>query len=249
MSHRAVICCFLLLTLLPSFALSGSAANAPSNLPLIAIADVRPWGYNDNGQPAGLLTTLTQRLLSEVDIEARVELRPYVRAIQGIADGSVDMAYLFADPNATHNAISLGIVVESFSLLTVLATPEHSNPALDDFAQRSIAYVRGTYYGEAFAESPAHKVGVEDGAQALALLQRGRVDAVVTTDQALYNALRRLNVASTDVRSVILSSNQVGHLYLSPHSPFQHLATPLRLALDQLREQGYLERLFHTPAP
>lgn len=242
-----VLCVLAALLTLPLNLTADTTANPLSAPPFFAIADVWPWGYNDNGQPAGLLVTLTDRLLAEVALEARVELRPHLRAINGIADGTVDFAYLFADPTLNSEAISLGIIIESFTLLTVLASTSADAPELNDFIGRRVGYIRGTYYGEAFAELDAMKIPAEDGAQALLLLQRGRVDAIVTTDQTVHNAADRLGVARNQLNSTVIIRSQVGHLYLSHLSPYRHLAEPLRRAMNHLREEGFLQQLFNLP--
>ena len=239
-----------LLAALLTFSLNSTAdatTDRSSELPFFAIADVWPWGYDDDGQPAGLLVTLTDRLLLEAELEARVELRPHLRAINGIADGTADFAYLFAAPTLNPDAISLGIIIESFTLLTVLAVPAQGTPELDDFVGRRVGFIRGTYYGEVFAEFDAIKIPAEDGAHALQLLQRGRVDAIVTTDQAVYNAAQRLGITADQFHSSVITRTQVGHLYLSHLSPYQPYAEPLRQALDRLREAGFLQQLFNLP--
>ncbi|MFY0664871.1 MAG: transporter substrate-binding domain-containing protein [Natronospirillum sp.] len=244
-----VLCLLAALLTLPLNLTADTAANRSSELPLFAIADVWPWGYSDDGKPSGLLVTLTDRLLAEAALDARVELRPHLRAINGIADGTADFAYLFADPTLNPDAISLAIIIESFTLLTVLASPSRDAPELKDFVGRRVGYIRGTYYGEAFAELDAIKIPAEDGAQALQLLQRGRVDAIITTDQAVYNAADLLGIARSQLSSTVLIRSQVGHLYLSHLSPYGHLAEPLRHALNHLREDGFLQQLFNLPQP
>lgn len=242
---------FMLAALLsiPASVTAEPANDRPSDLPLFAIADVWPWGYDDDGQPAGLLITLTDRLLAEAGLNARVELRPHLRAINGIADGMVDFAYLFADPALNPNAISLGTILESFAVLTVMVSPDIGEPTLADYEGRRVGYIRGTYYGEEFAALDAIKMPAEDGAQALLMLQRGRVDAIVTTDHAVYSAANRMSIALDQLQSSVLVRSQVGHLYLSHLSPYGHLAEPLRKALDHLRYEGFLQQLFNLPHP
>lgn len=216
--------------------------------PIWAIADVWPWGYTDREMPQGLLVRLTEHLMAQTGIDAQVVVRPYVRTLKGLNEGSIDLAYAFTNPASAPDLINLGTIVNSATLLTTLSDPGSPAPMLEHFYGRPVGYIRGTYYGEEFEQAEQIiKVPAEDAAQVMLLLARGRVDAVVTTEQAVFYGAPRLGIPAERLNSSVLRASQTGYLYGSPHSDFRDQFANIAQSLDALHLNGELERLFQPP--
>lgn len=233
----------------PSWANDSNSANPASKLPVWAIADVWPWGYTEQELPQGLLVRLTEHLMARSGVDAHIIVRPYVRTLQGLADGNIDLAYAFTDPTSAPTLINLGAIVNSATLLTTLSEPSSPPPVLTDFIGKPVGYIRGTYYGEEFAQNEQIiKVPAEDAAQVMLLLARGRVDAVVTTEQAVYYAAPRMGIPAERLNSQIIRVAQTGYLYGSPHSAFRDQFDVVAQSLSVLRSNGELEKIFQISA-
>lgn len=216
---------------------------------IFATADVWPWGFpGPDGKPAGTLVRFTDRLAAIADLPLSNELRPHRRAIVELAAGSADFAVLFESPENNR----IGIPVETLLTLRVIMAgrPGEDTPlSIDAMSGKEVAYIRGSYYGEAFAgNEDIIKVPVAGLDQALEMLKLGRVDAVVASDQALYRTLKARNIPRNELRTDVVIAEQRAHLYMSRKARFPELQEPVRQAMAQMRETGELDAIFRlTP--
>lgn len=215
---------------------------------IFATADVWPWGFRGpDDQPDGTLIRFTDRLAAIANLPLTNELRPHRRAIVELASGSVDFAVLFESPE--NNAI--GIPVERLLTVRVIMAGragEDTPLSIEAMSGREVAFIRGTYYGEAFARNEQIiKVPVAGLDQALEMLKLGRVDAIVASDQALYQTLSAREIPLSQLRTDVVISEQNAHLYMSRKARYPELLEPVRQAMIQMRETGELDAIFRLP--
>lgn len=236
----------LLLTF--SVPLSADSGDPPDSVARFAIAEVWPWGYrDDSGRAAGTIAEFFDRIAAVANVTVQSNLRPHRRAIQELTSGEADFVMLFESPSVANHGRLVANVVVTEILLAGLA--DRTRPlALDAMRGDSIAFIRGTYYGEAF-ENATHlqKVPVNDLAQAIDMLMLGRVDAVIASDQAFYHTLQAkdLSVEAFELDTVVARQN--GNLYMSRNSRHPGLYEPIREAVQQLIEDGEVSRIFALP--
>lgn len=215
---------------------------------VFAIPEVWPWGYEGRyGQPAGTLVNLAHRLVAIADVPLVYELRPHRRAISELLQGQVDFVVLFQSPEVEAGAIDLGTVVQTKILLTALKDSPF-DLTLEGLGGQSVAFINGTYYGEAFANAPQiRKFPVRDIFQALEMLKLGRVSAILCSDQALFHTLHALHMSLDDFRIDVFRNGQEGRLYMAKEAAHPELREPITRALNQLRADGELAYIFRLP--
>lgn len=224
-------------------------AQAPDSPRLVfATAEVWPWGFQGpEGEPAGTLIQVTDRIAAVTALPLFNELRPHRRAIVELASGSADFAVLFESP--ANNAIA--IPVETLLTVRVILAGRAGEDyplSLEGLAGREVAYIRGTYYGEDFARNDRIiKVPVASLHQALEMLRLGRVDAIVASDQALYRTLNAQGLDDTDLRTDVVIARQKAYLYMSRKARHPELFEPVRQAVRQMRDAGELDAIFRLP--
>ncbi|WP_148863251.1 substrate-binding periplasmic protein [Marinobacter fonticola] len=238
----------ILSALLPLSTAAETETGATPQSAIFAIPAVWPWGYRDrHGEPAGSLVQLAHRLVAIADVPIDYELRPHRRAVAEIVQGRSDFVVLFENPAIDSAAFDLGVVVQTEVLLTARADSE-TELSMEGLAGQTVAFVSGTYYGEVFRQADKiEKVPVRDVFQALEMLKRGRVSAVLCSDQALYHTLKSLDLPYQNFRMNVFRKGQEGHLYMSRKAMHPELREPLADALEQLRQTGELESIFHLP--
>ncbi|RRJ84817.1 substrate-binding periplasmic protein [Aestuariirhabdus litorea] len=236
--------------LLSLFLLLGPLVSGGLHADSIAVATttVKPWGYLDNeGAPQGLLSQFIRELEDHSGLPMNNTLEPYPRVIQEIKSGKADIAVLLKSPESDKFAIDLGEVVKTSTIFIALAgTPPIDT--LDALIGSRVGHIRGSKYGTEFDDHPSiHRVPVSDVAQGLRMLRQGRIEALASTDYSLFYTLRELHIDPGLLTQLISLKSNSGHLYLSRRSPKQELREPLQQALEQMRSNGVLQRLFAKP--
>ncbi|WP_162628825.1 substrate-binding periplasmic protein [Marinobacter bohaiensis] len=215
---------------------------------IFAIPEVWPWGYAGRyGSPEGSLVDLAHQLVTRADLPVKYELRPHRRAITELLRGEVDFVVLFESPRLADEAIDLGPVVTTRAIMTGLRSSDVVL-TLEGLRGKPVAFVHGTYYGEAFARAQGiHKFAVRDIFQALEMLKLGRVSAILCSDQAIYHTLASLDLSPEDFRMRNFRAGQEGHLYMSRRALHPELEDEMRAALESLRQDGTLDSIFALP--
>lgn len=215
---------------------------------IFVTADVWPWGYTDDqGQPAGMLPRFTSRVAAVANVPVINELRPHRRAITELQSGETDFVVLFQSPVTDAAGVRVVNVVTVEILLAGMAGSEYPL-TIEGLAGRSIGYIRGTYYGEAFEhDRNVNKVPVNSLEQAIDMLRLGRLDAVVASDQAYYHTLKAMKLSVDDFRSDTVINEQQAFLYMSRKAHNPQLFRVIQKAALQMRENGELDEIFRLP--
>lgn len=233
------------------FVPSVSSAEGQGRLDGVAVfatPQVWPWGYEtDTGDPAGTISEFVDLIAAVANVPVVNSLRPHRRAVQELETGEADFITLFESPSADLAGRKVATLVITEILLAAPADQGAPQP-LEQMDGESVAFIRGTYYGEAFENAGhVHKVPVNDLAQGIDMLLLGRVDAVIASDQALYHTLRAMGLSPQDFRTDTVVARQRGNLYMSRKSPRPELYEPIREAVEQLIREGEAERIFALP--
>ncbi len=227
---------------------SAAAGDIPEKV-IFAIADVWPWAYEDNqGNPRGSLVEVANRLseLSGVPVESRI--RPVRRAVNELHSGDAHFSILFQSPAQDRDAINVAPVVRFNIMLTALADTAYPL-SLDALAGKRVAFIRGTYLGQAFERNDrVQKVPVTHVSQAIELLTRGRVSAILTSDHALYRTSEAMRLPIDLLRSDRHVPGQLGTLYMSRKSQRPDVAEKFRKAIAEMSATNELKEIFFGKA-
>ncbi|MDI9245019.1 transporter substrate-binding domain-containing protein [Marinobacter sp. CHS3-4] len=222
-----------------------SLAESDTKPVTFAIADVWPWAYEDQrGKPSGSLVDVMRRLSELTDVPVEPRLRPVRRAISELKNGHINFSILFQSPDLDRQAVNLGKVVQANILLA--ATAETDYPlTLESLSGKSVAYIRGTYLGEAFEQNTeVVKVPVTLISQAIDLLSIGRISAILASDHAILKALEAMGLSSDVLRYNKHVPGQSGVLYMSGKAQRSDAAMKFREAIALMDENGELNRIF-----
>ncbi|MDX1635896.1 MAG: transporter substrate-binding domain-containing protein [Marinobacter sp.] len=244
---RPMLLVFACVTLLADAAASEESVSSQQRLHF-ATAEVWPWGYlGADGEPAGTLVEFANRIAAIVNLPLMNELRPHRRAIAELASGTADFVVLFDSPTAE----AAGIRVDKLLTMSIVIAgrADETYPlTLSGLAGREVAYIRGSYYGEAFArDENIIKVPVDALAQGLEMLRLRRVDAVVSSDQALYRTLEAQGLPASEFRQGLVVGEQSASLFMSRNARFPELLEPVRQAMGRMRKTGELDSIFRLP--
>ncbi|MEX0603772.1 MAG: transporter substrate-binding domain-containing protein [Marinobacter sp.] len=242
--------CAAALLFLSSFVLQAgeSAFYNPLSPAIFVTPDVWPWGFtNDEGQPAGMLPRFTSRVAAIANVPVINELRPHRRATTELQSGETDFVVLFQSPVTDAAGVRVVNVVTVEILLAGVAGSRYPL-TIDGLAGKSVGYIRGTYYGEAFErDREIVKVPVNSLEQAIEMLKLGRLDAMVASDQLFYHTLEAMKLAIDEFRTDTVINEQKAFLYMSRKAQNPQLFKAIRQAAVQMRENGELEEIFRLP--
>ncbi|MET4028173.1 ABC-type amino acid transport substrate-binding protein [Marinobacter sp. MBR-99] len=222
----------------------GSSADTAA---LFAIPDVWPWGFqDDNGHLQGSLIELTDRLSELSGVAIRAQLLPLRRVILDVTRGRAEFAFLFQSPDLDENTIPVDTVLQLNLMLMAMRDTDFPL-TLEGLASKRVGYVRGTYLGEAFkADEAVLKVPVYNIRQAIDMVLLGRISAVLASDHNIATTIDAYDFPEEEFRLQEHVKGQKARLYMSPSSGNPEHARLFKEALQHMRENGELERIFQT---
>jgi ABC-type amino acid transport substrate-binding protein len=215
-----------------------------------SIPDVWPWAYEDgDGELHGSLIDVARRLSDKTGIPVVPRLRPLRRAIVELQAGAVNFSILFQNPKLDIEAVNVSSVTQVNILLAAKAESDYPL-TLDELKGKRVAYIRGTYLGEAFERNEeVEKVPVGAISQAVELLSLGRISAILASDHNIYRTLSSQNLS----RDLLRYSEHVpglnGTLYMSRIASRPEAARKFGAAVKQMEADGELHQIFYGKAP
>ena len=218
------------------------AESAPATF---SIPDVWPWAYESaNGEQRGSLIDLANRLAELSGIPVKTKLRPLRRVILEIMSGQAGFTFLFGSPELDEEAVAVGKAIDVNLLLLALAPTDYPLD-LRSLANQRVAYIRGTYLGEAFEyDTDVLKVPVSSVGQAVEMLMMGRISAILASD---HNILRTIQLHGLKFRHFRYQQHVEGQpavLYRSATGGDPVHAEKFAAALEVMAQSGELEQIF-----
>jgi ABC-type amino acid transport substrate-binding protein len=222
----------------------GSSADAAA---LFAIPDVWPWGYKDDqGEIQGSLIELINRLSELSGVPIRKQLLPLRRVILDVTRGRAEFAFLFQSPDLDENTVPVDTVLQLNLMLMAMRDADFPL-TLDGLAGKRVGYVRGTYLGESFkADEAVLKVPVYNIRQAIEMLMLERISAVLASDHNIAMTIDAYDFPAEEFREQEHVKGQKARLYMSPISGNPEHARLFKEALQHMRDNGELQRIFQT---
>jgi len=210
-----------------------------------ALPEVRPWAYEDpDGTMRGSLVEVVTRLSELKGIPVEPRIRPVNRALLELRSGYVNFSIMPKSPTLDAEAINIGPLVDIKFVLVALADTGYSL-TLEALEGQPVAYIRGTYLGEAFEQNEkVDKVPVAEVSQAVEMLSLGRVSAFMTIDPAIFSVLRAKGLKPDYLRYNIQAVGQAGSLYMSRGAQRPDVAEKFQEAISQMEESNELSRIF-----
>jgi ABC-type amino acid transport substrate-binding protein len=194
----------------------------------------------------GSLIELINRLSELSGVPIRAQLLPLRRVILDVTRGRADFAFLFQSPDLDESTIPIDTVLQINLMLMTMHDADFPL-TLEGLAGKRVGYVRGTYLGESFkADEAVLKVPVYNIRQAIDMLMLGRISAVLASDHNIAMTIDAYNFPREDFRLQEHVKGQNGRLYMSPVSGNPEHARLFKGALQKMRDNGELQRIFQT---
>lgn len=222
---------------------------SPGEAVIFSIPDVWPWAYeDDDGKFRGGLVEVAHRLSEISGVPVSPQLRPLRRAIVELRSGHANFTILFQSPELDNEAINVATIIRVNILLAAMADTAYPL-TLADLKGMKVAYIRGTYLGDAFErDTEVAKVPVNAIRQAVELLSMGRISAILASEHNLRKTLSAEGLSPSMLRYSVHVPEQVGALYMSRVSSLPDVALKFKDAIATMNADGELNRIFYGEA-
>jgi polar amino acid transport system substrate-binding protein len=160
----------------------------------IETISVAPFGFTgSDGKPTGMMFEISNRIAEEAQLNYTNEIIPYARTIFDLNIGKADFVLRFSNDELPAIAVPLVSVITMPTIILFRADSQFKS--LNDLTNKIVGVVRGGKFAEDFDNNTAiHKVQVNDYAQMLRLLMRGRIDACIGSNVGLYYNAKQLGI-------------------------------------------------------
>ncbi len=230
-----------LITILLFFYSLALSAQEASLLQVRTIA-ISPYGIESEAQLSGIYFDLTNLLLNQAKIDREHYIYPYARIIHELKAGKTDLTIMF-------KYAELAPYVEYIFPLpplknVVVGRKEQPLYSINQLNGKTIAYLRGANFSDEIDKNiKINKYRVNDFSQAISMLEKGRVDAIIGPLEPIYSAAKRLNLSKSFFGQPLIVSERIPWLQLSKKSIHKGSITKLKKEISALIEQGELARL------
>lgn len=208
-----------------------------------SLPEVAPWAQvNDEGEANGLLVDLVERLEEVSGLTLSYQIRPYPRVQRELERGEADFTLMFGFPEMENELQPSGRVISLRTL--VLGTRDTPDiDSLQDLNGKKVGYIRGAYYSERhLSHELLEQVPVRDFSHGMELLEHGRIAAMVCDEVAVLSQYEPGK--APPLRILMELDRAEGHLLFSRNSHKREALKKLSKALESLKTQGELDRIF-----
>lgn len=202
---------------------------------------VAPYGIDEDGSEQGVYFEFLELILQQLQLPYTQTVAPYARISKDLQSGKADITIMFRYPHLSgdvefiHPFPSLTNVVIGDVQLK-LSTPH-------DLLNKRVAYLRGARFSRAIDdEARIDKYFTLDIAQAVAMLAKNRVDAVIGPLSPILYAADELQIIDK-LGKPFAVSERTPWLQISKKSPLYNSKDTLRDITRQLMEAGQLTKL------
>ena len=217
------------------------SAQETSSLQIRTIA-ISPYGNESDGQLSGIYFDLLNLSLKHVAVNREHYIYPYARIMQELKTGKADLTIMFKYEE-------LAPYVEYIFPLpplenVVIGTKNQHFHSISDLHGKTIAYLRGANFSNKIDQSTnIHKYRVGDFSQAISMLEKGRVDAIIGPLEPIYSAAKKLNISKSFFGHPIIVSQRTPWLQISKKSIHKVSIAKLKKEMSILMRQGELASL------
>lgn len=235
----------LLMWVLPSHAEASGQVELKAGMPSFP-----PFAYprlNDSSR--GIAVRYLNMLSDKTGIQIRPVFLPYARTIQSLRRGELDFAVIFHNPQVSEAVDYVAKVSES-RVLVLPKTGIHLKQYEQLLSLQNIAVIRNASFEHRFDnDTRLKKYFVNDYRQALQMLHRGRVDAVVGSMSGLDYNSRTLGVGFETWGEPLALDNKEWWLHMSKASRHRELVPQLKAAVEALYQPYLFYSLYQQNTP
>ncbi|MCC5826711.1 transporter substrate-binding domain-containing protein [Alkalimonas sp.] len=202
----------------------------------------------------GLSIELARVLAKEAGCELTILQSPWRRSLQLIAQGQLDMiSHLSFSEQRQQDFHFIG--PHHLETVVLIGDPQRL-PALHKLEQLAswpkeflVAILNGAYYGEAFEQLTARTdfgptlVEIRSHEDKLALLDSGRVDAVLEDQSTLYHWQQTGQMEHRSYQQLLVVYQNPVYFGFSRHTISEQMAVQLDEAWQRLYQQGVLQQI------
>ena len=219
--------------------------------PLKALVfDFAPWGYLEDGRPAGLNVAVFEALSRESGLPIEPILMPYQRMLALLEAGEGDLAIFFTSPESQVIAHQIASV---YRLESVLLVRHDFNRAPDISGlppNLVVATARGVRIDTIFDQAQTYiNVPTNGGPHAARLLLSGRVESIAGPYRPLLLLVEAAGGSRDDVKIFKSITVNEGWLQMSKNSMRLALKDRITEAMARLEARGEIEPTVLTYIP
>jgi polar amino acid transport system substrate-binding protein len=226
-----------LLACLPGLAALAAGADETPVL-RAAVFHITPFGMVDaQGRYSGIFYDLMLMLAEECQLRFETTVVPYPRAMAMLAAGDTDLLMGIANAQILREALPVAFV--SNNEVLVIGRAGLRLASLHDLHGKTVAQIRGTDYGHAFMSDGAIRhYETSNQLQSMKMLHERRVDALIGTRIAVFQAMRELGIRREQLSASLRVQDTDMSLFLSRRRNEPALVDQLRKGVQALRAQG-----------
>jgi len=209
----------------------------------------------DEGKYVGALPDIMRMITSELNYDVKLQAMPIKRLLKSLEAGRLDVVIgLFKrqerEVYADYLSLPIGWVCANIFVPALPNQKISGSPA--SFSKKRIGMLRGANWGQkladVFSEHQIMKTDVASYTVLAKMLDKGRFDAVVASNDAFQSAANQLDLKHQFVNFPLSNTNSLAmYILVSKHSKFAQeaqLTSKFNLALDTLTKNDSIRQIY-----
>ncbi len=232
---------FFLIIMLPMFFLSSVPVSAESLK--IATIQLKPFGFFDKDKNSkGILYDLSSRIAKDAGFSYENRIVPYARVMKELADGTSDFSLVYTNDTLEKYALQVMPVMTFENIIIGLKGTKFDS--LNALHGKKIAVVRGAKYDNAFsADKAIVKIKTYDYQQAVKILVRKRVDAIIIARTGFYFMIKQMGIPRDKFGVPLVVNTKDSYLHFSKKKADGKIISALKASAEKIKQNNIVQKI------
>ena len=230
-----------------SLILLASVATAEEKPLAVYTGEWVPYNYQEGREIKGLSTEILRAMCAEAKLECGINYLPWVRSYKTVQNTRNALLYTVArKPEREHEFLCIGPILPRANYVYARSSLDHLPTNAQELSSLRVGVVRGeasiTDLERAGVSSQAIVV-LPVNVDALRMMARGMIDAMVDTEIGMSWNLRNAGLAPGQVKRVMPLSDVGAYYFALNVDSDPALAQRLQAAVDRLQRSGRINAI------
>ena len=230
-----------------SLILLASVATAEEKPLAVYTGEWVPYNYQEGREIKGLSTEILRAMCAEAKLECGINYLPWVRSYKTVQNTRNALLYTVArKPEREHEFLCIGPILPRATYVYARSSLDHLPTNAQELSSLRVGVVRGeasiTDLERAGVSSQAIVV-LPVNVDALRMMARGMIDAMVDTEIGMSWNLRNAGLAPGQVKRVMPLSDVGAYYFALNVDSDPALAQRLQAAVDRLQRSGRINAI------
>lgn len=207
---------------------------------------LEPFGFQSGQKSRGIYVDILREVVRVSDLDVWVNIVPVTRLLRHMKSGAISCSILFEGPSFKDQFEPVEKIGKELHSV-VLFRKDLKIEKISDLEGYRLGVLNGVRFSSAISENTSiEKLIVNNYAQGVKMLHRGRLDAMLGTYDALVYSMLKQNIDLNEYADPYILSRNDLYLMCNKNAFPEEEKVVLRKTIRHLRDSGFIEDVWNS---